>query len=386
MPLFRMLCLWETWTSLANHILYDNVPQRAWGVASQTQQAVLSNGVARPFNTNRPPLEIHQACMQFEHQRNGSNPGELLVSYGMTEPFNTNRPPLEMQFEHQRNGSNPGELLVSNGMAEPFDANGPPLEISQGPVEPFNTNRLPLGDSQGTADAFNTHRLPLGNALNSFNTRLRQAGLNCLVHACLRPRGLNWSEPHQDVVVIGEISPGTRPPRYAQDNLRVTSRQPDQARGDNLPGMPLFPGLTRSQVEHDQSGDKARSLRGQRLTGQVRHDDSSRNFANDLNDLSFSPGATRSEFHSPVALSERVILGGVHVVTDRSLSSGECHQSDDKSRSTRGQLRTGPRWFEDLFSQEDARTSVVQTSRGLETEVWTLHAKRTAPWIDDTER
>jgi hypothetical protein len=52
----------------------------------------------------------------------------------------------------------------------------------------------------------------------------------------------------------------------------------------------------------------------------------------------------------------------------------------------RGQLRTGPRWFEDLFSQEDARTSVVQTSRGLETEVWSLHAKRTAPWIDDTER
>jgi hypothetical protein len=272
--------------SLANHILYDNVPQRALGVASQTQQAVLSNGVAGPFNTNRPPLEIHQACMQFEHQRNGSNPGELFVSYGMAEPFNTNRPPLEMQFEHQRNGSNPGELLVSNGMAEPFDTNRPPLEISQGPVEPFNTNRLPLGDSQGTADAFNTHRLPLGNALNSSNTRLRQAGLNCLVHACLRPRGLNWSEPHQDVVGIGEISPGTRPPRYAQDNLRVTSRQLDQARGDNLPGMPLFPGLTRSQVgadygfnaeEHDQSGDKARSLRSQRLTGQVRHDDSSHN-------------------------------------------------------------------------------------------------------------
>jgi hypothetical protein len=175
--------------------------------------------------------------------------------------------------------------------------------------------------------------------------------------------------------------------------------------------MPVFPpGLTRSQVcadygldteEHDKSGDKSRSSRGQRLTGQVRHDDVSHNLTDDLNDLSFSPGAASSEFHSPmgdVERATRAILGGVHDVTDRSLSSGECRQSEDNSRSMRGQLRTGPRWFEEIshklnndlndlsFSPEDARTSIVQISRGLETEVWTLHAKRKTLWIDDTER
>jgi hypothetical protein len=50
--------------------IYANVPHRALGVASQAQRAVLSSGMAGEFNTHRPPLEIHQACVQYEHQRN----------------------------------------------------------------------------------------------------------------------------------------------------------------------------------------------------------------------------------------------------------------------------------------------------------------------------
>jgi hypothetical protein len=303
--------------SPAIHDLHNNIPQRALGATSQAQRAVLSNGMVGPFNTNHPPLEIHQACVQFEHQRNGSNPGELLVSDGVVGPFYTNCPSLE---------------------------------TAQGLVGPFNTNRLPLGDE-----------------MNSSNTHLRQEGLSCLENACLRPRGLNWSEPHQrnasnpgqllvsnvvvgpfntncpplgnasnsppsytqqDIAGVGEISPGARPPRYAQGNPHVPSRQHGQVTGDNRPGVPIFPpGLSRPRVgadlglnteEPDQSGDKIRSLTGQRLTGQVRHDDSSHNLTNDFNDLSYSPEAARSEFHSPMALSGRVVLGGVHVVTDRS--------------------------------------------------------------------
>jgi hypothetical protein len=133
--------------SPAIHNLTGNVPHRALGVASQAQQVVLSNGVVGPFYTNHPPSEIHQTCVHFEHQRNGSIPGQLLVSDGAVGPFYTNCP--------------------SSG-------------TSQGLVGPFYTNRLPLGDD-----------------MTSSSTHLRQEGLNCLDNACLRPRGLNRSEQHQ---------------------------------------------------------------------------------------------------------------------------------------------------------------------------------------------
>jgi uncharacterized Zn-binding protein involved in type VI secretion len=96
-------------------------------------------------------------------------------------------------------------------------------------------------------------------------------------------------------------------------------------------------------------------------------------------------GGCQIRVPQPIASPDRVVLGGVRGVAERNLSSGVYHQDHDNSRSTRGQLRTGPRWFErsphaltnDLsFSPQDTRTSIEQTSQGLET----------VPWIDDTDR
>jgi hypothetical protein len=94
----------------------------------------------------------------------------------------------------------------------------------------------------------------------------------------------------------------------------------------------------------------------------------------------------------------REIRGVTLVFVDLGLSSGGCNQSGDNSRSMRGQLRTGPCWFEEVthdltndlndlsFSPEDARTSFVQVSRGLETGAWALRAKRKTPWNDDARQ
>jgi hypothetical protein len=218
-------------------------------------------------------------------------------------PFYTNHPSstihqAHVQFEHQRNGSTPGQLLVPDGAVGPFYTNCPPSGTSQGPVEPFYTNHLPLGEDMTSS---NTHRdLPVSNGVvGPFYT-------NCppLVNASNSPPPC----AQHNIVGVGEVSPGARPPRYAQGDTHVPTRQHEQLPGDNRPGLPIFPtGLSRPQVganpglhteEHDQSGDKSKSLRGQRLTGQVQHDESSRNLTNDLNDMWESPGVARSEFHS----------------------------------------------------------------------------------------
>jgi hypothetical protein len=111
-----------------------------------------------------------------------------------------------------------------------------------------------------------------------------------------------------------------------------------QGCGVNQAGMPTFPpGLSRTPVcadygldtdERNQSGDNSRSLRGQRRTGQDWHDEGSHHLSDDLNDLSFSPGAARSEFRSPMGDIERAtreIRGVTLVFADLGLSSGGCN-------------------------------------------------------------
>jgi hypothetical protein len=167
-------------------------------MAPQAQRAVLSSSMAGEFNTHRPPLEIHQACVQYEHQRNECKP-ELLISDGVTDAFNIHRLPLEK---------------------------------SQGPADAFNTHRLPLGNTQGPADAFNTHSLPLGN--------------------------------HQDIVGIGETSPGARPSCYNQDNLRIPSRtcarmRSQSGRNAHIPaGVITHTSLCRLRVGHRRTQPKWR--------------------------------------------------------------------------------------------------------------------------------
>jgi hypothetical protein len=159
--------------------------------------------------------------------------------------------------------------------------------------------------------------------------------------------------------------------------------------------MPIFPpGLSRTQAganpglhteEHDRSGDKSRSLRGQRRTGQAQHDDSSHNLTNVLNDMWERSGVGISDFHSPISTPDRVFVGGARGVAEQNLSSEEHRQDHDNSRSMRGQLPTGPRWFEmsphelinDLsFSPQNTKTSIVHASQDL----------GTGPWIDGTDR
>jgi hypothetical protein len=255
-------------------------------------------------------------------------------------------------------------------------------------VDPSYTNHLPLGEDFTSSNA---HRnLHVSNGMVAL--------FSSTLDSCPPLANASNSTPsrtQQNFVGIEEVPPGTRPPRHAQDDMHASNRLREQIIGDNRPGMPIFPpGLSRAQVganpglhieEHDQSGDKSRSLRGQRRTGQVQRDDSSHNLTNDLNNMWESSGVGRSDFHSPMSSPDRVVLGGVHGMAEQNLSSGEHRQDHDNSRSMRGQLPTGPRWFgtsphelvNDLsFSPQNTRTFIAQTSQDLET----------GPWIDGTDR
>jgi hypothetical protein len=284
---------------------------------------------------------------------------------------------VHLQVAHQPNGGALGQPSVLGGAVGTHSS-------TLGPCSPS-------GPYHRTVDPFHAHR-----NLHVSNGLVRT--LNSTLSSCpplVNISNSTTSRTPPNFMGGGDVSPGTRPPRYAPNDVQASNRLREQIIGDNRPGMSIFPpGLSRAQIganpglnieDHDRSGDKSRSLRGQRRSGQAHHDDGSPNLTNDLNDMWESSGVVISDFRSPMSSPDRVVVGGVRGVAERNLSSEEHRQDHDNSRSMRGQLPTGPRWFEtsprelisDLsFSPQNTRTSIVHASQDL----------GIGPWIDSTDR